>query len=80
MSDVSAPERVKAGKLVKTGARAEKGAVQVSGVNLTAEQRQQLVREAAYFRAEARGFGEGLEEQDWLAAEAELDSQHIDSR
>lgn len=35
--------------------------------------REQKVRQAAYFRAERRGFLGGSPEQDWLAAEAEVD-------
>jgi hypothetical protein len=32
-----------------------------------------LIREAAYYRAERRGFAEGDPEADWTAAEAEID-------
>lgn len=38
-----------------------------------AELRCRMVAEAAYYRAEARGFAGGCEEEDWLAAEAEVD-------
>jgi len=38
------------------------------------ERRNAKVREAAYFRAQARGFEPGLELQDWLAAEHEVDA------
>lgn len=34
--------------------------------------REDLVRTAAYFRAERRGFAPGYEWEDWLAAEAEV--------
>jgi hypothetical protein len=33
-----------------------------------------LIAEAAYFRAEKRGFQPGHETEDWLAAEAEVDA------
>jgi len=33
----------------------------------------QLISEAAYFRAEARGFVPGFEEIDWLEAEQEVE-------
>ena len=33
----------------------------------------QMIQEAAYFRAEARGFIGGDPVEDWLAAEAEID-------
>ena len=32
-----------------------------------------MIREAAYLRAERRGFGGGSEVADWLAAEREVD-------
>ena len=34
-----------------------------------------MIAEAAYYRAEARGFREGDPVQDWLAAEAEIDAR-----
>ena len=34
----------------------------------------EMVATAAYFRAERRGFAGGSQEEDWLAAEAELKS------
>ena len=34
--------------------------------------RQQMIAEAAYYRAERRGFEPGHELEDWLAAEAEV--------
>jgi hypothetical protein len=39
------------------------------------EQRAALIAEAAYFRAEKRGFRPGHENEDWLAAEAEVDAR-----
>ena len=33
-----------------------------------------MVAEAAYFRAERRGFAPGNEMEDWLQAETEIDS------
>jgi len=38
--------------------------------------RAELVRMAAYFRAERRGFAPGYEVEDWLAAEAEVTEKH----
>ena len=46
--------------------------------NVTREQRQHMIAEAAYFRAQQRGFQYGDPQQDWLAAEAEVD-QMLDS-
>lgn len=34
---------------------------------------QQMIAEAAYYRAQARGFVPGCELDDWLGAEAEVD-------
>ncbi len=38
------------------------------------ERRRALIAEAAYFRAERRGFAPGHEAEDWLAAELEVDT------
>ena len=38
-----------------------------------ATERQRLIAEAAYFRAERRGFAAGNEETDWLEAEKDID-------
>jgi hypothetical protein len=43
-------------------------------VNLAGEDRRRLIAEAAYFRAEQRGFVPGSELEDWLAAEIEIDA------
>ena len=39
------------------------------------EERAHLIAEAAYYRAEARGFAPGDEVGDWLAAEHEVDER-----
>jgi hypothetical protein len=36
-------------------------------------EREAMIAEAAYYRAEARGFQPGHELEDWLAAENEID-------
>ena len=36
---------------------------------------QQMIAEAAYYRAERRGFQPGFEMEDWLAAEYEIRTQ-----
>jgi len=41
---------------------------------LTPEARRNMIAEGAYLRAERRGFAPGLETEDWLAAEAEVDA------
>jgi hypothetical protein len=44
-----------------------------SATGISAHQRQLLVAQLAYFRAERRGFAPGNELQDWLEAEAEVE-------
>jgi hypothetical protein len=39
------------------------------------ERRAGLIAQAAFFRAEKRGFHPGHEMEDWLAAESEVDAQ-----
>jgi Protein of unknown function (DUF2934) len=43
------------------------------------EERAALIAEAAYFRAERRGFLPGHETEDWLAAEEEVDARLLRS-
>jgi hypothetical protein len=38
------------------------------------EERNRMVAEAAYYRAEQRGFAEGSPLEDWLAAESQIDA------
>lgn len=42
---------------------------------ITPEQRRAMIAEAAYYRAQQRGFNGGDEVTDWLAAEAEIDAR-----
>lgn len=44
-------------------------------VTLSAEERRRRIAEAAYYRAERRGFVGGDSARDWLEAEAEVDAQ-----
>jgi hypothetical protein len=41
---------------------------------MTPERRQQMIAEAAYYRAKQRGFDGGDPTQDWLQAEREIDN------
>jgi len=41
---------------------------------VSAETRRAMIAEAAYLRAERRGFAPGHEEEDWLVAEKEVDA------
>jgi hypothetical protein len=56
-------------------ARARKSppVVMPPGAKITPEARRALIAEAAYLRAERRGFAPGHETEDWLAAEVEVD-------
>jgi hypothetical protein len=44
------------------------------------EHRTALIAEAAFFRAEKRGFSPGHEEEDWLAAESEVDAKLMSAK
>ncbi len=39
------------------------------------EERRRMIAEAAYYKAERRGFAAGHDEQDWLEACAEIDAR-----
>lgn len=41
---------------------------------VSADDRRAMIAEAAYLRAEGRGFAPGHETEDWLAAEVEVDA------
>jgi hypothetical protein len=55
-------------------ARSPRASLASAKLNLAGEDRLQLIAEAAYFRAEQRGFQPGQELEDWLAAELEIDA------
>jgi len=55
--------------------RRDAPAAQLSGAPMiNPEQRRSLIAQAAYFRAERRGFAPGHEAEDWNAAEIEVDT------
>jgi hypothetical protein len=54
----------------KRAARPAKAAV----ATLSSADRLEMIRQAAYYRAERRGFAPGRDAEDWLAAEAEVDA------
>lgn len=45
-------------------------------IPVPASDRDRLVAEAAYYRAEARGFSAGDEQADWFAAALEVDAKY----
>jgi hypothetical protein len=55
-------------------AKAATPAAQEPARHSDADERRRLIAQAAYFRAERRGFAPGGEERDWLEAEAEVDA------
>jgi len=55
----------------KGGSDISKGSV--AEKQISPERRQQMIAEAAYFRAQRRGFAPGAEAQDWLESEAEVE-------
>jgi len=66
-------EKVAAPK-AKTATAAKKPAAAKAKKNVTPEQRYMMICEAAYFKAQRRGFAPENEIQDWLDAEAEINS------
>jgi hypothetical protein len=53
----------------KGGAKPKKGEKTIS-----AEVRERMIAEAAYYKAEHRGFAGGTPERDWYEAESEIDA------
>lgn len=51
------------------------GASANTALGIAPDQRQRMIEEAAYYRAEQRGFQGGDSVQDWLEAEAEIDAE-----
>src|SRR5688500_18050706 len=73
------------GKAEKPGGDLEAGAVikdsslERREIPSYSDTREARIAEAAYWRAERRGFAPGGELEDWLQAERELDQQHQQS-
>jgi Protein of unknown function (DUF2934) len=49
-------------------------AAALPSVEISEDTRRGMIAEAAYLRAERRGFAPGYETEDWLSAEAEVDA------
>ncbi|HZN04540.1 MAG TPA: DUF2934 domain-containing protein [Candidatus Polarisedimenticolia bacterium] len=65
------------------GARATQGSPAVAAgprTPITAEARWRMIAEAAYFKAQRRGFTGGDAQRDWAEAEAEIDAWLLDRR
>lgn len=59
---------------VKVKDLADSARTAVFGVQVTDEQREQMIREAAYYRAERRSFAGVESSEDWAVAEKEIDA------
>lgn len=66
-------EDVKKGRIEIEGL-AQSAKATLFGRHVTREEREQMIRDAAFYRAEQRGFSGGSPEEDWAAAEREVDA------
>jgi hypothetical protein len=79
--EVAMKPRKKLLRIVKAPPPPDSGAgipdvpARVAGID--PERRRAMVAEAAYYRAEQRGFEPGRELEDWCAAESEIDSSLV---
>ena len=64
----------KSGSTSRQGSAPREPSAARSPIAVPAETRRAMIAEAAYLRAERRGFVAGREEEDWLAAEEEVDA------
>lgn len=60
---------------VKIQGLTDSARIALVGHHITAEEREAMIREAAYLRAEQRGFVGGSAKNDWLLAEQEIDQR-----
>ena len=56
----------------RRAAKAATATTTTARADVTAAEIRQLIEEAAYYKAERRGFAPGHELDDWIAAEAEV--------
>jgi hypothetical protein len=64
--------KVKSAGRARAKTTAEARTVASSQESVSAEERQRMIAEAAYFRAQARGFQGGDPVDDWLTAEEQI--------
>lgn len=70
----AAPKKAAAKKPAKTATVAQDTQVSLKQLaNVSADQRQFMIEEAAYYKAEKRNFAPGHETEDWADAEREID-------
>ena len=65
-------EDVREGR-VKIRNLTESAKTAVFGIHVSPEQREQIIRDGAYLRAESRNFAGGSDAEDWRLAEQEID-------
>jgi hypothetical protein len=61
-------------KSTKTAPRKKARRSEIVATVIDPDRRRALIAQAAYFRAERRHFAPGYENEDWLAAESEVDT------
>ena len=68
------PESARSAALVPAAVAAEAdGRMRATPAFMEPERRRSMIAEAAYYRAERRGFEPGCDVEDWLLAEGEID-------
>jgi hypothetical protein len=71
---VQTPSTNRANRKSATPRKSTASARKLDAATIDPERRRALIAEAAYLRAERRGFVPGHAEEDWLTAEAEVDT------
>ncbi len=66
------PEVTKAEPKARTGVMASRAAQAAARPAIDPDTQRAMIAEAAYYCAEKRGFAQGGELEDWLAAEAQI--------
>lgn len=69
-----AAPRKRASKAVAPPQATDAAMTQVTQAEISPDARRAMIAEAAYLRAERRGFAPGYELEDWISAENEVDS------
>jgi hypothetical protein len=59
----------------KSSALKQDAAMSARDIDISEEELRRQISEAAYYKAEQRGFAPGYEHQDWVEAEAEVRSR-----
>jgi hypothetical protein len=66
------PKRIRKAKAAKATLQAPPASAELTSI--TTSDREAMIATAAYYRAERRHFSPGSELEDWIAAEAEIDT------